>query len=55
MTGVLYRQLKQNTRIVVTTSQNQTVRGRISAVGDATLRLEHRQGEGRTLRREGVF
>ena len=49
------RQLSQTTRIVVTTSQNKTVRGRISEVGDGTLRLEDRHGEGRTLRREDVL
>jgi hypothetical protein len=49
------RHLSQSTRVVVTTSQNQVVRGRISAIGEGTLRMDDRQGDDRILRREDVL
>ena len=48
------RQLKEGTRILVTTSQDRSIRGRTSTVSEDALRMIDRQGHDQMLRREDV-
>src|SRR5688572_5361517 len=41
------RQLGDGTRVVISTAQNQRIRGRISAFGDGTLQMVDREGNDR--------